>query len=182
MIGRITFSTLGKSCLHTRPIFLNDQRTARESVGGQLPAQVKEFLGQFEKVASSCFRRDGSQLASVLSTQDACEVVSVVPVWIFPKHRQAQLGRGLVNPSRSIMTTILNKNPVTASHVVIEEPYFVTVDNWCSRTGISKSDTYRKLGAGILRAKKVGRRTLIDFQHGLAWLRARPDAEITTTK
>ena len=49
---------------------------------------------------------------------------------------------------------------------------------WGRISGMSLSETYRRLASGDLRAKKVGRATRIDIQHGLAWLRSQPDAEI----
>jgi hypothetical protein len=55
---------------------------------------------------------------------------------------------------------------------------FATIRVWCRLTGMSRSVTYQELGRGNLRAKKVNGRTLIDFPHGLAWLRSRPDAKI----
>jgi hypothetical protein len=37
---------------------------------------------------------------------------------------------------------------------------------------------YNEIGAGNLKAIKVGAHTLIDVQHGLAWLGSRPAAVI----
>ncbi|KGB23428.1 hypothetical protein ApDm4_2062 [Acetobacter pomorum] len=45
---------------------------------------------------------------------------------------------------------------------------------------MSRTDTYRKLGDGSLHGKKIGRKTVIDFQAGLTWLASLPDAEIIT--
>jgi hypothetical protein len=47
-------------------------------------------------------------------------------------------------------------------------------------SGMTRTATYAALGDGNLRAIKQpgGRRTLIDVQHGLAWLRAQPAATI----
>lgn len=47
-------------------------------------------------------------------------------------------------------------------------------------TGMSRSVTYEALGRGDLRAIKLGTRTLIDVEAGLAWLASMPAAEITT--
>ncbi|ANA13403.1 hypothetical protein CBI36_04625 [Acetobacter oryzifermentans] len=57
---------------------------------------------------------------------------------------------------------------------------YVSVSDWITRTGMSRTDTYRKLGDGSLHGKKIGRKTVIDFQAGLTWLASLPDAEIIT--
>lgn len=43
-------------------------------------------------------------------------------------------------------------------------------------SGMSRTATYEALGRGDLRAIKLGARTLIDIDHGLAWLASRPAA------
>jgi len=45
---------------------------------------------------------------------------------------------------------------------------------WRELTGMSRSRTYEEIGRGNIRAIKNGRQTLIDVQHGLAWLRSLP--------
>jgi hypothetical protein len=57
-------------------------------------------------------------------------------------------------------------------------PRFATIDNWCAISGMGRRVTYDELGRGNLKAIKVGARTLIDVQHGLAWLGSRPAAVI----
>lgn len=59
-------------------------------------------------------------------------------------------------------------------------PHYVSIEAWIKRTGMSRTDTYRKLGDGILRGKKIGRKTIIDFSAGMAWIASLPDAVITT--
>ncbi len=44
--------------------------------------------------------------------------------------------------------------------------------------GMGRRTTYDELGLGNLKAIKVGARTLIDVEAGLAWLRSRPAAVI----
>ncbi|WP_286705358.1 MULTISPECIES: helix-turn-helix domain-containing protein [unclassified Acidiphilium] len=61
----------------------------------------------------------------------------------------------------------------TSSH-----PDFVSIQVWAGRTGISRSKTYELLASGDLKARKIGRRTLIDFQHGLSWIENQPLAKI----
>jgi hypothetical protein len=57
-------------------------------------------------------------------------------------------------------------------------PKFATIDSWVAMSGIGRRSTYGYLGTGELKAVKVGARTLIDVEAGLAWLRSRPPAVI----
>jgi hypothetical protein len=57
-------------------------------------------------------------------------------------------------------------------------PKYGPIDSWCEYTGMGRRSTYDYLGTGELKAIKVGARTLIDFEHGLAWLSSRPPAVI----
>ena len=57
---------------------------------------------------------------------------------------------------------------------------YAPIPNWCAMTGMSRSVTYEWLGRGDLRAIKLGTRTLIDVEHGLAQLASMPAAEIST--
>ncbi|HTW71156.1 MAG TPA: DNA-binding protein [Acetobacteraceae bacterium] len=50
--------------------------------------------------------------------------------------------------------------------------------DWCTISGLSRRTTYAELGRGNLKAIKVGARTLIDVEAGLAWLRSLPAAQI----
>ena len=61
-------------------------------------------------------------------------------------------------------------------------PEFVTIQNWLTISGMSRSGTYRELANGNLRAKKLASRTLVDVQYGLAWLRSLPAAEFRAHK
>jgi hypothetical protein len=47
---------------------------------------------------------------------------------------------------------------------------------------MNRSGVYEAIAAGHLRAVKQGRKTLIDCDHGLAWLRALPAAKVTQRK
>jgi hypothetical protein len=58
-------------------------------------------------------------------------------------------------------------------------PKFATIDTWVLLSGMSRRNTYRYLGHGDLKAFKVGKRTLIDVEFGLAWIRSQPVAEIS---
>ena len=57
-------------------------------------------------------------------------------------------------------------------------PAYCTVTDWRSLSGMGRSSAYEALGRGDLRAVKVGTRTLINVQHGLAWLASLPVASI----
>jgi hypothetical protein len=61
-------------------------------------------------------------------------------------------------------------------------PKFASVSVWCGLSGLSRSSVYIALGRGDLRAVKVGKRTLIDVEAGLAWLRSRPSARVRPPK
>ena len=57
-------------------------------------------------------------------------------------------------------------------------PAFATIPQWCELTGMGRAMTYDLLSKGHLRAQKLGRRTVIDVQHGLKYIRSQPKAEI----
>jgi hypothetical protein len=56
------------------------------------------------------------------------------------------------------------------------EPKFAPLPRWCQLSGMTRTATYGALARGDLRAIKQpgGRRTLVDVDHGLAWLRSQP--------
>jgi hypothetical protein len=57
---------------------------------------------------------------------------------------------------------------------------YATIADWELISGMRRTATYEALGCGNLRAIKLDNRTLIDVEHGLAWLATLPAAEITT--
>ena len=57
------------------------------------------------------------------------------------------------------------------------ETKFATIGTWTEMTGIGRTTTYGLLTDGTLRAVKAGGRTLIDVEHGLAWLRSQPPGQ-----
>ncbi len=61
-------------------------------------------------------------------------------------------------------------------------PKYGGIDTWCALTGMSVRGTYDHLAAGNLVAVKVGTRTLINIEKGLAWLEAQPPARIKPQK
>jgi hypothetical protein len=58
------------------------------------------------------------------------------------------------------------------------EAKFATIDTWMEITGMGRTTTYHWLAEGRLKAKKSGKRLLIDVEHGLRQVRALPDADI----
>lgn len=65
-----------------------------------------------------------------------------------------------------------------AAAVSSARPAFATIESWMALTGMGRRATYDALGLGQIRAIKRGVRTLIDVDHGLAWLRSLPPAKI----
>jgi hypothetical protein len=59
-------------------------------------------------------------------------------------------------------------------------PRYAPISDWCALSGMGRSSVYEALGRGDLKAIKLGVRTLIDVEAGLAWLASMPTAEITT--
>jgi hypothetical protein len=57
-------------------------------------------------------------------------------------------------------------------------PKYATLAKWTEISGVSRSATYEALGRGDLRAVKLGSRSLVDVDHGLAWLANLPVAVI----
>jgi hypothetical protein len=57
-------------------------------------------------------------------------------------------------------------------------PLYAPIATWSAITGMARSRTYIELALGNLRAKKVGHRTVIDVQHGLAYMASLPDAQV----
>jgi hypothetical protein len=53
---------------------------------------------------------------------------------------------------------------------------FASVPHWCEIADMNRSATYNAIGRGELHAVKLGRRTLIDVEAGLRWLRSLPTA------
>jgi hypothetical protein len=57
-------------------------------------------------------------------------------------------------------------------------PKYGKVSTWCLISGWGRSKSYQALADGVLRAKKFGKTTLIDIDHGLNVIEALPDAKI----
>lgn len=55
---------------------------------------------------------------------------------------------------------------------------YACIADWACISGMGRSATYEAIGAGYLVARKLGSSTLIDVQHGLAWLNSLPQANI----
>ncbi len=57
-------------------------------------------------------------------------------------------------------------------------PAYATIPDWCDLSGFGRAKTYDLLSKGHLKAKKVGRRVLIDVAHGMRYVRSQPDADV----
>jgi hypothetical protein len=57
-------------------------------------------------------------------------------------------------------------------------PVYCSIDTWKHLTGMSRRAIYEALGRGELMAIKRGTQTLVDCDHGFAWLRSLPRAVI----
>ncbi len=61
-------------------------------------------------------------------------------------------------------------------------PRYAPIPTWCAISGMSRTATYEALGRGDIRAIKLGARTLIDVENGLAWLASQPPAQIAAPR
>lgn len=59
-----------------------------------------------------------------------------------------------------------------------DERIYATIRQWCAMSGMSRSQTYERLGRGELSAIRVGGRTLVDVRAGVAWLQSRPAVNV----
>jgi hypothetical protein len=57
-------------------------------------------------------------------------------------------------------------------------PKYTDFEGWERITNIKRRATYDLLASGKLRAVKLGKRSLIDVQHGLEFLESLPEAVI----
>lgn len=57
-------------------------------------------------------------------------------------------------------------------------PKFATISGFCGLTGLGRTQVYQLLAANRLRGKKVGKRMIIDVDHGLDFIESLPDAQI----
>ncbi len=72
------------------------------------------------------------------------------------------------------LSAVAGNSPLTSSNF----PAYAGLPEWCRISGMGRSKAYEALGAGHLRAVKLGVKTLIDVQHGLTWLGSLPQATI----
>jgi hypothetical protein len=56
-------------------------------------------------------------------------------------------------------------------------PKYASIETWLVLSGMCRRATYYRLASGDLTAIKFGRRTLVDIEASLAWLRSHPPAE-----
>jgi hypothetical protein len=76
--------------------------------------------------------------------------------------------------------TISEQKTIAATSALT--PKFGTIDTWLSLSGMGRRTTYDELGRGNLKAVKVGTRTLINIEAGLAWIASQPPAQIRAPK
>lgn len=46
----------------------------------------------------------------------------------------------------------------------MEEPIFISINDFCRRFGIARTKTYELIGRGEIEVAKIGRRTLVSFE------------------
>lgn len=61
-------------------------------------------------------------------------------------------------------------NPQHRANGVTPKPAYATIKDWVAISGISRSKTYELLNTGVIKAVRVGGRTLIDVEAGLKWM------------
>ena len=57
-------------------------------------------------------------------------------------------------------------------------PRYAPIQQWCALSGMGRTRTYEEAGNGNIRIIKVGRKSLVDVPHGLAWLDMLPEAKL----
>ena len=72
----------------------------------------------------------------------------------------------------------LNRRNLEAPNGVT--PRYASIPRWCEISGVGRTVTYQLLGEGALKAVKIGRRTLVDVEHGLGWMASLPPANIVS--
>ena len=68
----------------------------------------------------------------------------------------------------------LNRNPPERSAIA---PTLFSPEGFAQSLGISRATVYRAMKAGELKAKKLGRRTVIEPSAGQAYIAALPDRQ-----
>ncbi len=61
-------------------------------------------------------------------------------------------------------------------------PKFCTIEHWQALSGMGRRAVYDAMARRDLRAVKLGSRTLIDCEAGLAWINSLPPARIRPQK
>lgn len=74
--------------------------------------------------------------------------------------------------NKTANSTVADRERLLTPNGIATTPQFGTVRTWCALTGMGHTATYAAMGRGELPAIKLGRRTLIDIEAGLSWLRA----------
>jgi hypothetical protein len=69
---------------------------------------------------------------------------------------------------------------VSISSTGLHGAIWAPIKEWCEISGLGRTVTYQRIALGNLRAKKVGRRTLVHVPSGLDFIESLPDANLTT--
>lgn len=81
-------------------------------------------------------------------------------------------------PKNFMASTSFLNSPVVPATAESPRPAYCTIEKWILISSMGRRSVYDALGRGELTAIKVGTRTLIDVEAGMAWLRSRPKAII----
>jgi hypothetical protein len=60
-------------------------------------------------------------------------------------------------------------------------PRFATIKAWTVLSGMSRRNVFDHIAKGNLVAHKLGKRTLVDVEAGLAWIKSQPAPKIRLT-
>jgi hypothetical protein len=94
---------------------------------------------------------------------------------IHARIRATHLGIGQITMTSAGRQLSPNANVPSVTTDPNTLPHFVTLTEWERYSGMGHRATYYELKNGNLHAKKLGKRTLIDLQRGLVYLRSLPD-------
>lgn len=70
------------------------------------------------------------------------------------------------------------KDTLLATTAVHVQPRLGSIETWTAQSGMSRRITYENIANGNLKSHKLGARTFIDIEAGLAWLRSLPPAKV----
>jgi hypothetical protein len=62
------------------------------------------------------------------------------------------------------------------------QPRYAPFPEWEKISGMKRTQTYEKAAEGSIRIVKLGKKSLVDVDHGLAYMASLPAADIRTGK